>query len=166
MLGESANAALGFTAPPEIEHHPRQAAQVYQDTAAAEHILLRVLAMDPHCLAVYFSLYKFYFYKHRLHDAEHIALRGLATAAMQGGFDSDWTRLHRHSAAWQRVDGPQHFYLFTLKALAFIRLRLGQTAAARALLDKLLELDPADQVGASVIRDLTAIVQGVTAGAA
>jgi tetratricopeptide (TPR) repeat protein len=166
MLGESANAALGFAAPPEIEHHLRQAAQVYHDTLAAERILLRVLEMDPQCLTVYFSLYKFYFYKHRLHDAEHIALRALAMAAAQGDFDPDWTKLHSQSAPWQRVDGPQHFYLFTLKALAFMRLRQHQPAAARALLAKLAELDPADQVGASVIRDLAAGVQERTAGTA
>ena len=47
-----------------------------------------------------------------------------------------------------------------------MRLRLGQTAAAQALLHKLAELDPTDQVGANVIRDLAATVQEVTAGAA
>ncbi len=166
MRSEPANAALGFAAPPEIEHHLRQAALVYHDTVAAENILQNVLARDPQCLAVYFSLYKFYFYKQRLQDAEQIALRGLTMAATQAGFDPDWTTLNSHSAAWQRVDGPQHFYLFTLKALAFMRLRLGQTAAAQSLLHKLAELDPADQVGANVIRDLAMGAQEVTAGAA
>jgi hypothetical protein len=52
------------------------------------------------------------------------------------------------------TDGPQHFYLFTLKALAFIRLRLGRPGESLALLNKLSELDPGDSVGSSVIRDL------------
>ena len=163
---ESTTAALGFAAPPEIEHHLQQAALVYNDTLAAERILLRVLAMDPQCLAVYFALYKFYFYKHQLHDAELIALRGLRMAASQAGFAADWTKLDSTSAPWQRVDGPQHFYLFTLKALAFMRLRQNQPAAAQVLLAKLAELDPADQVGANVIRDLAKGAQEVTAGAA
>lgn len=50
--------------------------------------------------------------------------------------------------------GAQHFYLFTLKALAFIRLRLGRREESLALLGKLRELDPGDSVGSSVIHDL------------
>ncbi|MBI5752992.1 MAG: hypothetical protein HZA59_12760 [Hydrogenophilales bacterium] len=60
----------------------------------------------------------------QLREAEHAALPGLKAAAQQGGFSGDWTQLDTTSAAWSRVDGTQHFYLFTLKALAFTRLRL------------------------------------------
>jgi len=132
----------------------QEAAAVYQQTSRAEAILWSAQAIDPTCLPVYFALYKFYFYKFRLADAEKVALMGLKTAASQGGFASDWTRLSPLSANWSLADGPQHFYLFTLKALAFIRLRLGKREESLALLDKLQELDPSDTVGSSVIRDL------------
>lgn len=155
-LPEPSNAAFCFAAPPEIDAHLREAANVYADTPAAEKILWRTLTMDAQCLATYFSLYKFYFYKRRLREAEHAALLGLKAAAQQGGFSNDWTQLDATSAAWSRVDGPQHFYLFTLKALAFIRLRLERADEARQILAKLAEIDPADGVGASVIRDLAA----------
>lgn len=78
----------------------------------------------------------------------------MKTAAAQGGFPADWWRLSVYDANWDSVDGAQHFYLFTLKALAFIRLRLGKCEESLALLDKLKELDPKDSVGSSVIRDL------------
>jgi len=155
-LPEPATATFCFAAPPEIDAHLREAADVYAETPAAEKILLHALTMDPQCLATYFSLYKFYFYKRLLHEAEHVALLGLKTAAQQGGFSEDWVQLDAASAAWSRVDGPQHFYLFTLKALAFIRLRLGRADEARKILQKLEEIDPADGAGASVIRDLAA----------
>jgi tetratricopeptide (TPR) repeat protein len=145
---------FGGEASPLVAQLLQDAAAVYQQTNRAEAILWSAQAIDPACLPVYFALYKFYFYKFRLEDAEKVALMGLQTAANQGDFPFDWWRLSRADADWDSVVGAPHFYLFTLKALAFIRLRLGKRAESLALLDKLKQLDPKDSVGASVIRDL------------
>jgi len=154
MAHDAFGLAIGFATPPLIEKTLRQAADSYADTEKAEFLLWTALKADEECLGSYFSLYKFYFYKRMLPEAEEVALLALETAARQGGFTPDWTRLDVQSSNWKRVDAPQHFYLFTLKALAFIRLRLGRAEEAHALLAKLHELDPMDSVGASVIRDL------------
>jgi hypothetical protein len=133
----------------------RDAAAMYADTSSAEPLLWHAHALAPDCLTVYFALYKFYFYKGRLHDAERVTRLGLSTAARLGELDADWTRLTLESTMnWQQPDSPQHFYLFTLKALAFIRLRQGERADSLAILNKLAKLDPSDSVGASVIRAL------------
>lgn len=154
MSGDAFGVAIGFAAPPAIDEKLRAAAACYDDTEKAEELLWTALKADPNCLGSYFSLYKFYFYKRKLNEAEGVALLGLGTAARLGSFDPDWKKLDAQSADWHRVDAPQHFYLFTLKAIAFIRLRLGYAEESRALLAKLQELDPQDSVGASVIRDL------------
>ena len=157
LSADAFGVALGFAAPPEIEKRLQEAASVYHDTARAEGLLRTALDADPDCLGSYFSLYKFYFYKRRLAEAEEVALRALEAAARLGGFPADWRHLDAGSANWVRVDAPQHFYLFTLKALAFMCLRLGKPEESGELLAKLHELDPADSVGASVIRDLAAV---------
>jgi hypothetical protein len=108
---------------------------------------------------VYFALYKFYFYRGRLLEAERATLDGLTEAAAQGGFTDDWKQLHAGSADWTQATGPVRFYLFSLKALAFIRLRNVRTSEATAILAKLAELDPGDQVGGSVIRSLAAKIR-------
>lgn len=154
MSADAFGVATGFAAPPRIDAMLRQAADNYGDTKTAEFLLWTALKTDPECLGSYFSLYKFYFYKRMLPDAEEVALLALETAARQGGFSQDWMQLDAQSTDWRRVDAPQHFYLFTLKALAFMRLRLGRSEESHALLAKLSELDPHDSVGASVIRDL------------
>jgi hypothetical protein len=154
MTTDPFGVAIGFATPSVINETLRQAADCYADTEKAEFLMWTALKADPQCLGSYFSLYKFYFYKRMLTEAEGVARLALETAAGQGGFDPDWTRLDASSSDWRRVDAPQHFYLFTLKALAFIRLRLGYAEESRALLAKLQELDPLDTVGASVIRDL------------
>ncbi len=147
-------ALFGGEAKPVIHRLLLDAAAVYQQTNRAEKILWSAQAMDPSCLPVYFALYKFYFYKARLEDAEKAALTGLKSAAQQGGFSADWMNLSAASAKWESTEGAQHFYLFTLKALAFIRLRLKRREESLAILHKLKELDPKDTVGSSVIRDL------------
>ncbi len=147
-----------FTAsiPPEIAAHLAEAAGAYHDGARAECLLAAARARDPDCLPVYFAQYKFYFYRNRLVEAERAALDGLDVAAVQGGFPVDWTKLHADAADWTRADGPSRFILFSLKALAFIHLRQGRTDESGAILSKLQEIDPADNVGASVIRALIA----------
>lgn len=132
----------------------QEAVAVYQQSSRAEAILWSAQAIDPTCLPVYFALYKFYFYKFRLEDAEKVAIMGLNTAAQQGNFPAEFSHLSLASANWSSTDGPQHFYLFTLKALAFIHLRLGKRESSLVILKKIQELDPADTVGSSVIRDL------------
>ena len=156
MGADAFGVALGFATPPGIDATLRRAADAYADTQTAEFLLWTALKADESCLGSYFSLYKFYFYKRMLAEAEEVALMGLQTAARQAGIDPDWMRLTAASADWNRVDAPQHFYLFTLKALAFMRLRLGRPAECAELLAKLQELDPRDSVGASVIRDIAA----------
>ncbi len=131
---------------------------VHRDHARAEAELLAARQAAPDYLPGYYALYKFYFYRRRLPEARQIALQGLHRAAALGGFKADWRQLSIASTDWRRDSGAAHFYLFTLKALAFISLRSGEPQACRELLDKLAELDPGDSVGASVIRDLAARV--------
>lgn len=142
--------------PPEVGSLLEAAMGSYHDTAKAEALLLKARSEAPESLAVYFSIYKFYFYKGQLAAAEAAVRAALATAARLGGFPDDYPRLTPQTIDWHSHESPQHFYLFSLKALAFIRLRQGDTAACEAILAKLGELDSADTVGGSVIGALAA----------
>lgn len=140
--------------PPAINACLQDAVAAYADTDAAEKLLWAAQSAAPEQRAVYFALYKFYFYKYRLDDAERVALIALEVSARQGRFSAMWETLTPLSTQWGKTDTPQHFFLFSLKALAFIRLRLGNIQGSHAILNKLRELDPTDQVGSSVILDL------------
>lgn len=139
---------------PVIAKLLQDAAVAYGQMHRAEAILWSAQAIDPACLPVYFSLYKFYFYKGRLEMAERVARQALAVAARHGAFDPDWRNASAVTVDWNDRYGPQHFYLFSLKALAFICLRSKRAEECRDILDKLAEIDPQDSVGATVIRDL------------
>jgi len=130
------------------------------DQSRAEQLFLQAQALDGRCLQTYFALYKFYFFQKRLVDAERIVMAGLEEAARQGGFPSDYRRLAKNRQKWDLYASEiTLFYLYTLKALAFIKLRLGFNVDAQLVLSHLQQLDPKDLSGASVIMDLAA---GVT----
>jgi hypothetical protein len=125
------------------------------DQNRAETLFLQAQALDSHCLQTYFALYKFYFFQKRLIDAERIVLAGLEESARQGGFPNDYQQLAGNLQRWNLYANEcSLFYLYTLKALAFIRLRLGLTLEAQLILSTLQQLDPKDLSGASVIMDL------------
>ena len=130
------------------------------DQNQAETLFLQAQTLDSHCLQTYFALYKFYFFQKRLADAERIVLAGLEEAAKQGGFPNDYRRLVQNRQQWNLyANDSTLFYLYTLKALAFIKLRLGFMVDAQLVLSHIQQLDPEDLSGASVIMDLAA---GVT----
>ncbi|WP_448205726.1 hypothetical protein [Azospirillum sp. sgz302134] len=139
--------------PEHIDERLRAAVQSRAEPAACEALLWEAHRMGPRVLPVFYALYKFYFNRKRLADAERVALIGLEAAAQEGGFPADWHRMQPDSTDWTR-EGPQRFALFTLKALAFINLRRERLAEARAILAKLGEIDPLDQVGYGVIASL------------
>jgi hypothetical protein len=144
--------------PAEVNHLLQAAvASSSADQNLAETLFLKAQTLDRHCLQTYFALYKFYFYQKRLIDAERIVIAGLEEAARQGGFPSDYRRLAKDRQKWDLYANEiTLFYLYTLKALAFIKLRLGFTIDAQLILSHLQQLDPDDLSGASVIMDLAA----------
>lgn len=144
--------------PPEVNHLLQAAVAASSvDQDRAESLFLQAQQLDSHCLQTYFALYKFYFFQKRLVDAERIVLAGLEEAAKQGGFPNDYRSLVQSQPKWNLyANDSALFYLYTLKALAFIKLRLGFTADAQLVLSHLQQLDPKDLSGASVIMDLAA----------
>ncbi|TRW89559.1 hypothetical protein [Candidatus Methylobacter oryzae] len=144
--------------PAEVNHLLQAAVAASSvDQSRAESLFLQAQELDSRCLQTYFALYKFYFFQKRLVDAERTAIAGLEEAARQGGFPNDYRRLAKNRQKWDLYANEiTLFYLYTLKALAFIKLRLGFSVDAQLVLTHLRQLDPEDLSGASVIMDLAA----------
>lgn len=128
----------------------------HSEKPLAEKLFKQAQQTDRRCLQTYFALYKFYFYQGRLQEAEREAIAALEEAAQQGGFPADYRRLARmqHKPDLY-VNEASLFYLYSLKALAFIKLRREQIAEARGILAIMAILDPEDRSGASVIMQLS-----------
>ncbi|HTO59809.1 MAG TPA: hypothetical protein VMM15_01000 [Bradyrhizobium sp.] len=150
-----ANALLGEGLPREAEEHLWQAGLSYHLDAVAERHLREARALAPDHAAVLIGLYRFYFYKGRLAEALEVARLCLAKSAQENRLVDDWRRVAATDAAFGVYDNIlPRFYLFSLKGYAYLQMRLGNLAEGRDAVQKLVELDPTDKIGAKVLLDV------------
>lgn len=161
FTGEAADAYFGGEVPPTVRGLLQQAVSAPRSEVGA--LLWTAQALAPSCLPVYYALYKHHAGLRQLDLAERAAQRGLTEAAAQAGLPADWRQarpgllpagLSFHSP------GPARFWLFTLKALAFIALRSRRLADARDLLAHIAALDNRSGMGDEVIAEMLRSAEG------
>ena len=150
-----ADALLGGGLPEQAEHHLWLAAQSYHVDEVAETHLKQAEALAPDHAAVLIGFYRFYFYKGRLNDALRIAKRCLAKAAVENHLPPHWRDVRPEHAAFGSFDHMlPRFFMFTLKGYAYLQMRLGNLVEGRLAVQKLLDLDPSDKIGARVLLEV------------
>lgn len=152
FTGEAADALFGGELPASVRGQLQEAQLAPREELPAR--LWTIQACAPQCLATYYLLYKCHAGRREFDLAERAARAGLDEAAQQAGLPADWRQV-QPGASFDGT-GPARFWLFTLKALAFIQLRAGQPAAAREMLRQIERLDPQASVGADVVAQLLA----------
>lgn len=135
--------------PAEAEALVRRAGGLYGE-GGAEPPLLEALRLAPESLTVLVGLYRFYYYQHRLEDALEVAADALAITARRLGLPADWRLLEAASleAAPAAAVALLRFHLLSLKAQAYLLLRLGRGEEGRAILQRLVALDENNRLGA------------------
>ncbi|MFC0239204.1 hypothetical protein [Rhodopseudomonas telluris] len=150
-----AGALLGAGLPAEAHRHLELAGADFQSDSVAEQHLREAQVLAPDHAAVLIGLYRFYFYKGRLQEALRVAETCLAKAARDNDLDADWRKVRRSDAEFSSFAAIlPRFYLFALKAYAYLRMRLGDIDEGHAAIKKLLELDPTDKVNAGVLHNV------------
>ncbi len=133
-------------------------------TAAAENYasgdaelpLLKAYFLAPESLNVLVALNRFYYYQHRLEEALQATLKALAVIRTLLDFPEDWRNLHSgHIKATPAGLLTQvRLYLFTLKAVGFLNMRLNNLALSQQIFEKLVGLDVKDRIGAKGLLEL------------
>jgi hypothetical protein len=139
---------MGGGLSPQVEALIQQAGQLRHLPNAALPLLEQARAAAPRHPAPLIALYRFYFYGHMLEEARSIGEDALAIARTALGTDFGDIPPSDDAA---RHDSAVRFYLFTLKGLAYLNMRLGSMADARTLLTELRRLDPHDHVGGALL---------------
>lgn len=141
--------------PAEAERLIAQAAQDYGDPSA-ELALLRAHLLAPEHLTVLVSLYRYYFYQHRLDDVMVVADHAKRISARHLGIPNDWRQINEAQlgSAAATSFGLLRFYLLALKAESVVLLRLGRIEESRDRLNKLAALDTKDHLGAAKLLEV------------
>ena len=151
LTGVESTELFGGSVTPAVQHLIDVARNA--PPAQVEAALWTAVATAPDQLPVYYLLYKMHAGRGQMDLALSAATKGLAAAAQAAGLPLDW-RLVQPDATDFSVPGAARFWLFTLKALAFISLRRDDRDTAAALVAQLKMLDPEDHLGASVVAKL------------
>lgn len=145
----------GETLPPAAELCLKLAAASYGDDLEAEKHLHQALALAPQHAAVYIAFYRFHFYRNRVRQALPYAELCLDLAARELQLNNDWRQVQREDACFGDFAAfVPRFFLFSLKAYGYLKLRLGDLDEGRLAVEKVTQLDPADRVGAAVLLDV------------
>jgi tetratricopeptide (TPR) repeat protein len=152
---ETEAALLGGGLSPEAEGHLASAALLYADGERALDELRAAEAIAPAHPAVLIGLYRFYFYKGRLAECLETAHVCLAEAARLNNLVEDWRSVQSGDADFGSYEAMiPRFFLFVLKGYAYLQMRLGNLDEGLAATMKLLELDPSDKIGATVLLEV------------
>jgi hypothetical protein len=113
--------------------------------------LRRARHLAPEHPATLIALYRFYFYDHQLREARTVATDALCLGARMLGLPERWQDIPARPLPGARFDAGPRFFLFALKAYAYLSLRLGETDLAAPTLALLKALDPEDRVGGALL---------------
>lgn len=148
-----AASVIGGELDPAVEALIAQAGALRDQPGKALPLLERARALAPNHPVPLIAIYRFHFYGHALAQARAAGEDALAIARAALGPDFG-DAVPTEEAT--RGDAAVRFYLFTLKGLAYLNLRLGDLDEARLMLGELRRLDPKDHLGGGLLSHVLA----------
>jgi len=141
--------------PVDVQNLIKRSSELY-GTSEAELPLLQAYMRSPESLNVLVALNRFYYYQHRLTEALLISEKALSLIRRDLDFPLDWRELNM--AIIENTPKPQltqvRLYLFTLKSIGFLNMRLENLALSQSIFEKIVEVDVKDRIGAQPLLDL------------
>lgn len=138
--------------PENVEELMTKASEAYAQ-GRAEWYLQQAYSLAPENMTVLVGLYRYYYYQHRLQDAIDIAFQVMARLAPDIGFPKHWEMLRFEHLAWGVMQSftRVRMYLLALKGAAYMNLRLGNINQGVRMLNRVVELDSNDRLGAKAL---------------
>ncbi len=136
----------------EVENLLQAASDAYAE-GRAEPLLLQAFLLEPENLTVLVAMYRFYYYQHRYRDAIDVAHKAMAAVAPTIYFPEEWAEIRAANLAngVSQSFTLVRFYLLALKGAAYLHLRLGEIEKGVRMLNKVMELDVKDRLGAAAL---------------
>lgn len=148
-----AASVIGGALPPGAEALIARAGALRERPNEALALLEQARALAPRHPVPLIAIYRFHFYGHALAQARAAGEDALAIARTALGPDFGDEPPPDEAV---RADAAVRFYLFALKGLAYLSLRLGELDEARLMLGELRRLDPRDHLGGGLLSHVLA----------
>lgn len=127
----------------------------WSESERAELLVREIIAESPDTLGARIVAYRFYFFRRRSREAAHWALSCLEWLSKELSLPCDWRQVTRDMADFTEFSHSYiRLWLQSLTAYSYNTARLGDRETALAALDKLMEIDPSGNCGASRLRDV------------
>lgn len=124
---------------------------VFNQWDRVEHLLCAAQQQAPHELSLSEALYKLYAYSNQFAKAQVFINWVLNQSSRACNLPADPLAASNQHSQQGPLNRAARYYLYALKANAFVALRQGELTRAQALVAQLQILDPLDQVGGSVV---------------
>jgi len=136
---------------PRAERALRAAGQSFLNDALAEQYLAEAADLAPEHPAVLIAHYRYHLYKHHYPEAEDFARRCLAQVAAKLGLPSELLATQSSHADFTSDDPLIRSWLYGMQALSYVVLGRGREAEGKAILRKVIEVDPSDQTKTGIL---------------
>lgn len=124
---------------------------VFNQWDRVEHLLCAAQQQAPNELSLSEALYKLYAYSNQFAKAQVFINWVLHQSSQTCNLPVDPLVASAQHSQQGSLSRAARYYLYALKANAFVALRQGELSRAQALVTQLQLLDPLDQVGSSVV---------------
>ncbi|MCP5195231.1 MAG: hypothetical protein H6974_00285 [Gammaproteobacteria bacterium] len=145
---------LFFDDPPgeEVIRLLQRAAENYGDESAAAD-LQRAYQLAPDHLMVLVALFRYHVYRKCFSEAIDISQKAREVIRQKLGLPQDWQALDQEQlfSGHEKNMVMVRFYLLCLKGEAYLYARLGELEKGIALLEKIIEVDAKDYLGATAL---------------
>jgi tetratricopeptide (TPR) repeat protein len=127
-----------------------EAAQQY-GSAEAERLLYRANFLEPEHPMVLVALYRYFYYQHCYKDALRVAERVLFIFSQRLGLPGRWQDIEEQHFQGDVLSSMTEvrFYLLALKGAGYIEMRLENYDSAIERLQKIVDVDEMDRLGAA-----------------
>jgi tetratricopeptide (TPR) repeat protein len=137
---------------PQVQALIQNASQLY-GSGEAEMPLLKAYLRAPESLSVLVALNRFYYYQHRLEEALLVSEKALSVIAHELNFPTQWQEFNYIyiKAVPKKYLTQVRLYLFALKSIGFLNMRLSNFEVSQEIFEKILTVDEKDRIGARAL---------------
>jgi tetratricopeptide (TPR) repeat protein len=143
----------GYQVPESVKNLLMQAVDHWENTAIADEYINQALAKAEAYPDILVAAYRYFYYKQNNRMALQMAEKILATIKIAENLPDDWEKL-KPILTIRRQEPEIRRYLNAYAATGFILAKMGEVQQAKAVTEKIQDIDSESEFGASIVLNI------------